>query len=118
MSAPPPSEYDLAQELRELGEQLKRAFQVAHEHPQTKEFERQVTQAVRDLGAEIDRALQVAREDARVQQAETQMREAAQSVKESGAKQDIERGLAKGVRALREQIRCAIEETERAARAP
>jgi len=46
------------------------------------------------------------------------MREAAQSVKESGAKQDIERGLAKGVRALREQIRCAIEETERAARAP
>jgi hypothetical protein len=43
----PPPEYDLAQELRELGEQLKRAFQIAREHPQTKEFECQVTQAVK-----------------------------------------------------------------------
>lgn len=116
MSAQPPQDYDLAQELRELGEQLKRAFVVAREHPQTKEFERQVTQAVRDLSAEIDRALQVAREDARVQQAETHVRQAAQSVKASGAREDIERGLAKGVRALSEQIRQAIANAEQTAR--
>lgn len=116
MSAQPSQEYDLAQELRELGEQLKRAFQVAREHPQTKEFERQVTQAVKDLGAEIDRALKSAREDEHVQKAESHVREAVQSVKDGGAKEDIERGFAKGVRALNEQIRKAIEEAEKASR--
>jgi hypothetical protein len=116
MSAQSPQEYDLAQELRELGEQLKRAFEVAREHPQTKEFERQVTQAVKDLGAEIDRALKTTREDERVKQAETHVREAVQSVKEGGAKEDIARGFAKGVRALNEQIRKAIEDAEKASR--
>ncbi len=115
MSTQPPPEYDLAQELRELGEQLKRAFQVAREHPQTKEFERQVTQAVKDLSAEIDRAVKTAREDERVQQAETHARAAVQSVKEGSAKEDIEHGFAKGVRALNEQIRKAIEEAEKGA---
>jgi CRISPR/Cas system-associated protein Csm6 len=114
----PQSESDLAQELRELGEQLKRAFQVAREHPQTKEFERQVTQAVKDLSAEIDRALKTARTDERVQKAETHVREAVQSVKEGNAKEDLERGFAKGVRALNEQIRKAIEEAEQTSRKP
>ena len=114
----PPQEYDLAQELRELGEQLKRAFQVAREHPQTKEFERQVTQAVKDLSAEIERAVKTARDDERIKKAETHVREAVQSVKEGGAKEDIERGFAKGVRTLNEQIRKAIEDAEQAARKP
>jgi ABC-type branched-subunit amino acid transport system substrate-binding protein len=116
MTEQQPQEFDLAQELRELGEQLKRAIQVARDHPQTKEFERQVTQAVNDLGAEIDRALKSAREDKRVKKAETHVKEAVQSIQEGGAKEDIERGLAKGVRALNEQIRKAIEEAEKASR--
>lgn len=116
MSAQQPQADDLAQELRELGEQLKRALQVAREHPQTKEFERQVTQAVQELSAQIDHALQAVRDDARVQQAETHVRAAAQSLKEGGAREDIERGLAKGVRALSAQIRKAIENAEPAAR--
>jgi hypothetical protein len=118
MSAQPPQEYDLAQELRELGEQLKRAFQVAREHPQTKEFERQVAQAVKDLSAEIDRALKSTRDDEHIKKAEAHVREAVQSVKDGGAKEDVERGLAKGVRALNEQIRKAIEDAEQAARKP
>ena len=60
MSELPPQEIDLVRELRELGEQLKKAIQVARDHPQTKEFERQVSQAVTDLGAHIDRALKSA----------------------------------------------------------
>lgn len=113
MSAQPPQEYDLSQELRELGEQLKRAFQAAREHPQTKEFERQVSQAVRDLSTEIERGLKAAREDALVKQAEQQVRQVVQSIQDGGAKEDIERGLAKGVRALNEQIRKIIEDAER-----
>ncbi len=112
-----PTEFDLAQELRELGEQIKRALQVAREHPQTKEFERQVTQAVRDLSTETERVITNARADERVQKAKAQVEDLAQSVREGGARQDIERGLAKGVRALNEQIRQAIEDAEKAARA-
>jgi len=113
MSEQQPQEIDLAQELRELGEQLKKAVRVARDHPQTKEFERQITQAVTDLGAQIDRAVQTAKEDARLKKASEQVKQAAQSVKESGAPDDIAHGLAKGLRALNEQIRRAIEEAEK-----
>jgi hypothetical protein len=116
MSEQPPQEIDLAAELRELGEQLKKAIRVARDHPQTKEFERQISQAVTDLGAHIDRALKSATSDERVKKAGEQVKQAAQSVKVSGAQEDISRGLAKGVQALNEQIRRAIEDAEKATR--
>ena len=116
MSEQPPQEVDLAQELRELGEQLKKAVRVAREHPQTKEFERQISQAVSDLSAQIDHAVNAAKEDERLKKAGGQVKQAAQSVKESHAPDDIARGLAKGVRALNEQIRRAIEDAEKTAR--
>ncbi len=113
MSAQPPHEYDLSQELHDLGEQLKRALQAARDHPQTRELERQIAQAVKDLSTEIERGLRAAREDALVKQAESQMRQVVQSLQEGSAKEDIERGLAKGVRALNEQIRKIVENIER-----
>lgn len=120
MSEQRPEEFDLAQELRELGRQLKEAIRVAREHPQTKEFERQVSQAVNEMSAHIDRALKTAREDDRIRKASDtaseQLGHAAQSFKESGAKEDIARGLAKGVRALNEQIGRAISDAEKASR--
>ncbi|MDE3089041.1 MAG: hypothetical protein KGJ80_06625 [Chloroflexota bacterium] len=116
MSEQRPQEVDLAQELRELGEQLKTAIRVARDHPQTKEFERQIARAVSEMSAQIDRAVKAAKEDERVKKAGTQVKQAAQSVKESGAPDDIARGLAKGVQALNEQIRRAVEEAEKATR--
>jgi hypothetical protein len=118
MSDEQPQEMDLGQELRAMGEQLKRVLQAARDHPQTKEFERQVSQAVKDLGTEIDRAVQSTRADDRVKHAGEQVKQAAQSVKVSGAKEDVERGLAKGVRALNEQLQRAIEELEKASKPP
>ncbi len=108
-----PEDLSLAQELRELGRQIKEAVRVAREHPQTKEFERQVAQAVNQLSADIDRALRSAQRDEKVQKAGTQVKQAAQTFTASGAGQDIERGLAKGTRALNEQIRRAIAEAEK-----
>ena len=116
MSTQPPQETDLAQELRELGEQIKKAFSVAREHPQTKEFERQITQAVSDIEAEIQRAAKSVQEHEPVRKAGEQVKQTAQSFRESGATEDILRGIAKGVRALNEQIRRAIEEAEKTSR--
>ena len=116
MSEPQPQEVDLAQELRELGEQLKKMIRVARDHPQMKEFERQISQAVADLSTQIDHAVTGAKEDERVKKAGEQVKQAAQSVKESGAPDDIARGLAKGVQALNEQIRRAIDEAEKVSR--
>ncbi len=113
-----PEELNLAQELRELGRQIKEAVRVAREHPQTKDFERQVNQAVNQMGVDIDHALRAAQRDEHVQKAGTQVKQAAQSFKGSGAGQDIERGLAKGMRALNEQIRRAIQEAEKQPPAP
>jgi uncharacterized phage infection (PIP) family protein YhgE len=116
VSEQPPQEVDLAQELRELGEELKRAIRVARDHPQTKEFERQISQAVADLSAQIDHAVKSAKEDERIKKASEQVKQAAQSIKEGNAPDDISRGLAKGVHALNEQIRRAIEEAEKTTR--
>jgi ribose 1,5-bisphosphokinase PhnN len=114
MSEQQPKEPDLAEELRVLGEQIMTALRVARDHPQTKEFERQITQAVSDLGAQVDRALKSAKEDERVKKAGEQVKQAAHSIKEGGAPEDIARGLAKGVRALNDQIRRAIEDAQKA----
>ncbi len=116
MSEQKPQDIDLAQELRELGEQLKKAIQIAREHPNTKEFERQITQAVNELGSQIDRAVKSTRADERVKNVTTQVKQAAQSFKESGATEDIAHGLAKGVRTLNEQIRHAVEDAEKSSR--
>ncbi len=117
MSENKPDEFTLAQELRELGQQIEQAVRVAREHPQTKEFERQVSQAVKELGTHIDRALKAAQEDDRVRTAamtaEEEFRHAAQKFEASGAKADIERGLAKGLRVLNEQIRRAVAEADK-----
>ena len=116
MSAQEPQQFDLAQELRELGEQIKRALQVARDHPKTKEMEQDIVQAMNNLEAEIRRALKSAQENESVKKAGAQVKQAAQSVKESGAPDDIARGIAKGVRTLNEQIRKAIEDAEKSSK--
>ena len=116
MSAQQPQETDLAKELRELGEQIKRAFQVARDHPKTKEFESQVTKAINDLEIEIQRAVKGASEHDAVKKAGEHVKQTAQSIKESGAPDDIMHGITKGVQALNEQIRKAIEDAEKPSR--
>src|SRR5512143_1278447 len=100
----PQDEITLAQELRELGQQIQQAVRVAREHPQTREFERQVSQAVKELGTQIDHALKNAGQDERVKtataMAEEELKNAAQKIKQSMDRQEIERGLAKGLRTL------------------
>lgn len=116
MSEQKPEEFTLAQELRELGRQIQEAIRVAREHPQTKEFEHQVAQAVNELGRQIDHAVKQAQEDDHLRKATTtaseQFKQTADSFKASGAAEDIERGLAKGLRALNEQISRAIADAE------
>jgi hypothetical protein len=115
MDEPQPQEYDLVQELRELGEQLKVIVRVARDHPHTKEFERQISQAVHDMGEQFDRAVHAASHDEQMKRAGEQIKQVAQSIKESGAPDEISRGLAKGVRSLNEQMRRAIEEADQSA---
>jgi hypothetical protein len=111
MSTQQPSDADISQELRELGELFKRAVQVAREHPQVKDFETKITQAVNDLGARIDAATQSTKEP--LKNVGTQVKQAAQSYKDTGAVEDFARGIAKSVRLVNEQIRKAIEEMEK-----
>jgi hypothetical protein len=111
MSTPPTSDGEISQELRELGELIKRAVKVAREQPHVKDFETKITQAVSDLGARMDQATQSAREP--IKKAGEQVKQAAQTYKETGATEDFARGIAKSVRLVNEQIRKAIEEMEK-----
>jgi len=113
MSDEKPQEFDLTHELHQLGEQLKTLLQVARDHPQTQEFTRQVKQAMHDLGDNVDRAIANAKQDEHVKRAEEHIKQTAQSIKDGGAKEDLERGLAKGVRALNEQIQRVIADAQK-----
>ena len=113
MGTPLPSDDDLSQELRELGELFKRAIQIAREHPHVKDFQTKITQAVSDLGARIDTAAQSAKEP--IKNMGAQVKQAAQTYKETGAPDDLARGIAKSVRLVNEQIRRAVEEMEKKA---
>ena len=108
---PPPSDGDLSQELRELGELFKRAVKVARENPHVRDFESKITHAVSDLGARIDSAAQSAKEP--LKNVGAQVKHAAQTYKESGAPEDFARGIAKSVRIVNERIRRAVEEMEK-----
>ncbi len=104
---------DLAQELRELGQQLKELVGAATQNRRTKEYEEKISRAVQDLSTQIDRAVKSAKESKpakKVKKAGGHVKETAQAWKESGAREDIERGLAKSVRVLNEQIRRAVAE--------
>lgn len=119
MSTQQPEEVDLAQELRELGQQLKKAIGIATQYRKAKEFEQKISQAVQELTAQIDRVVKAAAERATVEpikKAGERVKETAQAFKESGVKDDFERGLAKSVRVLNQQIRRAIEEAEKGER--
>ncbi len=118
MSEPKRDEMELAQELRELGRQLQQMVRVAREHPQTREVEHRVAQAVGELSQQIDRALHTAREDERIKQAGSQVKQTTDAFKESHAAEDIQRGLAKGLRVLNEQIARAIAEAEKPSSTP
>ncbi|MCL4396274.1 MAG: hypothetical protein M1482_15990 [Chloroflexi bacterium] len=113
MSEPEPHEYDLIQELRDLGEQLKEIVRVAREHPHTKELERQISEAVHVMGDQFDQALNSAAHEDHVKRAGEQIKQVTQSIKESGAPDEISRGLAKGVRALNDEMRRAIRQADK-----
>jgi methyl-accepting chemotaxis protein len=111
MSTDPTPDADLSQELRELGELIKRVVQTARAHPHVKDFDQKISQAVGDLSARIDAAAQSTREPLKTVGA--QVKHAAQAYQESGAADDIARGIAKSMRLLNEQIRKAIDELEK-----
>ncbi len=115
MSQQQPSDADLSQELRELGELFKRAVRLAREHPQIKDFDQKISQAVSNLGARIDSAAQSAKEP--IKNVGAQVKQAAQAYKETGAPEDFARGIAKSVRLVNEQIRKAIDEMEKGTKA-
>ncbi len=112
------NESRLADELREMGQQLKELIKATSEHPKTKEIEEKIIQAVRDFGEQIDRAVeraQTSEQGQRAKAAGTELGQTAHKWKESGARDDLERGLTKSVQVLSEQIRRAVEEIRKQA---
>ncbi|MBI3537190.1 MAG: hypothetical protein HY070_06505 [Chloroflexi bacterium] len=103
----------LADELREMGQQLKDLVRATAEHPTTKELEEKIARGVKEMSAEIDRARARAKATETAQAAGAELKKRAQTLKDSGAKEEIERGLATSVRGLNEQIRRAIAEIKK-----
>jgi hypothetical protein len=109
---PKTPEPNLADELRELGTQLTNAIRAARESKQAKDLEQQIASALRDAEAQIKQAVESARASDEWKSAHAQIKETAQKVKDSSAGEDIQRGIAKALRALNAEIGKAVEKLE------
>ena len=110
----------LADELREMGKQIKDLAHAAAEHPKTKEFEEKISQAVKDMTHEIDGAMaraQASEPGQRVKKAGEELIKTGQAWKDSGAPEEIARGLAASVQILNQQIRRAVDELKKESKA-
>lgn len=106
---------DLKDELREMGQQLERAFRAVVESERAKQLQKDMASGVREVTSQLRSAVDSLQKDPRVQQAESRGRETLSTVTDSKLGQDIQEAFASGMAALNAQLRRLVERIEQEA---
>jgi hypothetical protein len=109
---------DLTEELRDLGQQIERAFRAVVESERAKQLQKDVASGVREVTTQLRSAVDSLQKDPRVQQAENRGREAFTNVKDSKIGQDIQDAFVTGLASLNTQLRNLVERIEQEANKP
>ncbi|MEN9936365.1 MAG: hypothetical protein RLZZ387_2944 [Chloroflexota bacterium] len=109
---------DLKEELREMGQQLERAFRAVVESERTKQLQRDVATGVREVTSQLRSAIDSMQQDPRVQQAETRGREAVSNIRETKLAHDLQDTFVTGLSSLNAQLRKLVERIEQETSAP
>lgn len=104
-----PAEATLSDEFKEFGRNLSALLHVLRENPRAKEVETQVTQAMREMERQVNDAMGTARKRVQEQNLRDTLMGAAQT-----AVDETQRGLAKGLHVLNEQLSKTVQEADKA----
>lgn len=108
---------DLKEELREMGQQLERAFRAVVESERAKQLQKDVAAGVREVTTQLRSAVDTMQQDPRVQQAESRGREALNQVQATKLGSDLQDAFVTGLSSLNAQLRKLVERIEQEANA-
>lgn len=95
---------DLAEELRELGQQLETAFRGVVESEHAKNLQRDLLAGLREIGNQMQSGLSSLKDDPRVQNLAERGQQVVNQAQESQPARDFQDVLARGAAFLKEQI--------------
>lgn len=105
-----PTQSDIRDELRELGHNLREAFESLRQSPQTQQFRQELNRGLEDLRHELEELL----ESDDVQRFRESAREAVRDVDKADWGQQVRAGFLTALTELNTQINRVIEEAEQA----
>jgi hypothetical protein len=94
----------LADEVRELGQQLEQAFRTALESERFKTMQRDLLAGMRELGVQMQNAAQKVQHDPNVQNMATKGQQAVKQAQDSPAMRDFQEMMTRGIAQLNEQL--------------
>ena len=99
-----PASNDLANELRELGQQIEQALRGALETDRAKQVQADISAGMKEIGVQLQHTVKAIQENPQVQQLVQRGEKALGQAQQSKAAQDFQESLARGVAALNEQL--------------
>jgi len=99
-----PQSGDLANELRELGQQIEQALRNAMENERAKQIQKDVTAGMMEIGGQLQSAIKSIQENPRIQELAERGEEAVHKVRQSQAAHDFQETLARGISQLNDQL--------------
>lgn len=106
---------DLANELRELGQQIESAVRNALASDRARQMQQDVSSGIKEIGTQIQSAIKAIQENPQVQQLVERGEQAVSQAQQSKVAQDFQESLARGVAQLNEQLAAFITRTRQAA---
>jgi glutamate-1-semialdehyde aminotransferase len=94
----------LADELRELGQQLEQAFRTAIESDRFKTMQRDLLAGMRELGVQMQNAAQRIQQDPNVHNMAVKGQQAVKQAQDSPAVRDFQEMMTRGIAQLNEQL--------------
>jgi heparin binding hemagglutinin HbhA len=102
---------DLANELRELGQQLEQFVRTSLDSEKAKEVQRDVTNGIREIGNQVQSAIKAISENPQVQELAERGQQAIEQAQQNPVVKDFQEALARGISQLNDQLAAFVNRT-------
>lgn len=103
---------DLANELRELGQQIEHAVRSAMENERARQLQQDIAAGMKEIGSQMQSALKAIQEDERVRNLAERGQQAIHQAQQSQAAKDFQEALTRGISQLNEQLTAFVSRLE------
>jgi heparin binding hemagglutinin HbhA len=102
---------DLANELRELGQQIEQLVRSSIDSDRAKEVQRDITNGMVEIGTQMQSALKAIADNPQVQQLAERGQQAIEQAQQNPAIKDFQEALARGISQLNDQLSAFVSRT-------